>query len=651
MKKTPRRAVAALSACAAAAAAGGVLGAPGTAQAARTAPQSVLPGSLAPAATPSASLGPVPATEKLTVQVWLKPDLSGATAFANAVSSPGSAEFHHYLSPRAYTARFGPSAAQARAVGSWLAGRGLTQVHADSGRDYVSATGPASKIGSAFGVRLNRYRVTGANGRPTVIQSNDRNVSVPASLAPSVLAVTGLNNTQPATFDAAGAQARQPAAAPACSHYWAQYVRGFHPAFHGFTKGALPICGYSADQLRGAYGATMASTGQGQTIALIEDGTPTAMFTTLTDYARSNHLPAPVSSRFRELQIGHGGACGNPFDGEEQLDSEASYAMAPGATQLMVDGDSCGTRLQGVQPLFNAELAVLTGNGNSASASIESNSWGISGGESYPVIYAKTAHAIALRGAAEGVGIFFAAGDSPGLAVPASDPYTLAVGGTTLGIGPGNSTVFQTGWSNDVGFSNQGKWFDGGIGRDASGGGASLLYAQPAYQKGVVPASMSHVLAGGRIATDRTVPDISADADFDNSGILMGFIEPTKDGQPGKYRTEENGGTSLACPLVAGLVADAQQGQPSNFGFINPLIYKLAGTRAFRDVLPVTAATPLQDRAVYHPGGKFGSSVDVVDSQLPAYTNQVTAKGYDTMTGVGTPNGAAFLAGLRRAAG
>jgi hypothetical protein len=28
----------------------------------------------------------------------------------------------------------------------------------------------------------------------------------------------------------------------------------------------------------------------------------------------------------------------------------------------------------------------------------------------------------------------------------------------------------------------------------------------------------------------------------------------------------------------------------------------------------------------------------------------VTAKGYDTMTGVGTPNGAAFIAALRRCA-
>jgi hypothetical protein len=49
-----------------------------------------------------------------------------------------------------------------------------------------------------------------------------------------------------------------------------------------------------------------------------------------------------------------------------------------------------------------------------------------------------------------------------------------------------------------------------------------------------------------------------------------------------------------------------------------------------------------------HHGDTAG--VDVFDSQEHAYTQQVTAKGYDTMTGVGTPDGAAFIAGLRYAA-
>ena len=87
--------------------------------------------------------------------------------------------------------------------------------------------------------------------------------------------------------------------------------------------------------------------------------------------------------------------------------------MAPGANQLMVEGDSCNTQLQGVQPLFDAQLAVLSGHGNRASASIESNSWAISGGETFPKIYARTSHAINLRAAAEGVGMYFSSGDSP----------------------------------------------------------------------------------------------------------------------------------------------------------------------------------------------------------------------------------------------
>jgi subtilase family serine protease len=156
---------------------------------------------------------------------------------------------------------------------------------------------------------------------------------------------------------------------------------------------------------------------------------------------------------------------------------------------------------------------------------------------------------------------------------------------------------------------------------------------------------MSRVQVGKRVVTGRAVPDIAADGDPD-TGMLTGYIESTSNGRPGPYRTMPNAGTSLACPLIAGLVADAQQGQKSAFGFINPLLYHLAGTHAFHDALPVTASTPQQNRGAYVAGDGF-LGVDVFDSQERAYTGQVTAKGYDTMTGVGTPNGAAFIAGLR----
>jgi subtilase family serine protease len=630
-------------------AAGAVLGVPGTAPAAATAP---VPGSVAPSVRTASRTGAVLASQQLTIQVWLKPNLAGATTFANAVAMPGSAEFHHYLSPDAYTARFGPSAAQAAAVGAWLTASGLTRVHASGGRDYVSATGPVSKVESAFGVQINRYRVEGPNGGLTVIQSNDRDVSVPTTLAPDVLGVTGLDNAPPATSQTG---APPTAKTPTCSQYWAQYAQSFHPAYQGLTKGSLPVCGYSADQIRAAYGATMTSTGKGQTVALIENAAPIAMFQTLTDYARGNHLPVPASGQFREVQTGGGGTCGtssqgaaspdaaqSPYPDEAQMDSEALYAMAPGAAQLMVIGAGCNEN----QALLDAALAVLTGNGDRPSATIESNSWQIPLGQVPP----QTVHAIDLRAAAEGVGMYFASGDTPGLNVTDSDPYATAVGGTTLGIGAKDNRLFETGWSDDYAFLDNGKWTDLGIG-SGTGGGTSQVYTQPAYQKGVVPASMSRIRVGKQIVTDRTVPDIAADADS-VSGILTGYIASGSNSHPGPYQTEENAGTSLACPLIAGLVADAQQGQESAFGFINPLIYHLAGTQAFHDILPVTTSMPQQDRNAYiaADGPLTSTGVDVFDSQEHAYTEQVTAKGYDTMTGVGTPNGADFIAGLRDAA-
>jgi len=246
--------------------------------------------------------------------------------------------------------------------------------------------------------------------------------------------------------------------------------------------------------------------------------------------------------------------------------------------------------------------------------------------------------------------MYFASGDTPGVFwVTASDPYAVAVGGTTLGIGAKNNRVFETGWSDDYATLDNGTWTDVGVGQ-GDGGGTSGVWGQPAYQKGVVPASMSRVRVGKRIVTDRTMPDLSADGDSD-SGILVGYIAAGTDAHPGPYQTEETAGTSLATPLVAGLVADAQQGQQSTLGFINPLIYRLAGTPAFHDILPVTASMPQQDRDAWEPpSAGVSPAVDVFDSQERAYTQQLTAKGYDTMTGVGTPNGAAFITGLRRAA-
>ncbi|HEX4224978.1 MAG TPA: protease pro-enzyme activation domain-containing protein, partial [Pseudonocardiaceae bacterium] len=597
--------------------------------------------------------GTVPSTQQLTIQLWLQANVAGATAYANSVSDPHNANFHHYLSPDAYSAKFGPSTASTNAVESWLNQQGFTNVTADAQRNYVRATAPVSTIQNALRVQMKTYKFAGQAAQVT---SNDRDVTLPASIAGDVSGISGLNNLQPTTGHTPVPTPAQIAAeADNCSAYYGQHTQTGLPALNGNTSFPTHVCGYTATQLRGAYGMTNANTGKGVTVAYVEDGTPYKMFQTLTTWAAANGMPAPRSANYQELAIGNGDACGNPFDGEEQLDIEAGYAMAPDAHQLLIGGDSCAQQGEGIQALLDADLAVVNGNGGHPLASIASNSWGLTGGEaSLPAEYLNLAHSILLRAAAEGVGMYFCSQDAPSVAVPSDDPFAIAVGGTSLAINANNQRTFETGWSNDVQEVDTATngYDDLGIQRWAAGGGASQLWAQPAYQKGIVPASLSTPAAGDKTVPARAVPDIAAVADL-TTGITQSDTEPGQNGAPDVFTTFVDGGTSLATPLVAGMVADAEQGQATPFGFSDPLIYSLAGSSALNDVKPVTASTPAQYQGVYCADQAcigVPSSVWTFDGQSKDYTDQVTAAGYDTMTGLGSPNGQAFINALRKSA-
>ena len=406
------------------------------------------------------------------------------------------------------------------------------------------------------------------------------------------------------------------------------------------------MCGYSAGQMRSAYGASWAATGKGQTIALVEEGLTRDMFLTLQDYAKANHMPAPSPERYAQLSLGND-TCGDPFDIEEQLDVESSYDMAPGAHQLVVGGDSCDAKEDGNQAVYNADIAILDGAGDHPLATVASNSWE-SGTESEPLSQTKLVHAYLVRAASEGVGMYFSAGDGSGVLEPSIDPDAIAVGGTTLGIGKTGNRLFETGWSTGISQLKNNAWvfrYEDG----ASGGGPSVYWPQPAYQKGVVPKSMG---------TTRSAPDIAADADpFTgiNVGLLrLGAKKPT-------FFEESIGGTSESSPLVAGMVIAAQQGQRKPFGFINPVIYKLNRTSAFYDTLPLTSHSPALYRGVecdllvfvnicLGPKTSRIPSLTTFDDQSPGmegYTGQVTAPGYDNMTGLGTPDEPNFIRGLR----
>jgi subtilase family serine protease len=611
--------------------------------------EQIMPGSVATAVTSSPVVGNMSSTQNLTIQLWLQPDQAGATAYANSVSDPHSASYHHYLSPAQYTARFGPSETTTTAVESWLRQQQFTHVVVDGQRNYVKATAPVSTVQNALQVQMKKYAVAGSTAPVT---SNDRDVTLPASIAGDVVGISGLNNTQPTTMHAAPKPNAAQAAAEAdnCSNFYGQHVQAGLPPLNGLTSFPTHICGYTGSQLRAAYGMNSANTGKGVTVAYVELGVPYKMFDTLTNWAAAGGLPAPKSANYTELSLSSGAQCSNPFDVEEQLDIESGYSMAPDQHELLVGGDSCNLQLEGLQPLFDADLAVLNGNGGHPLATIASNSWEASG-ETGPAEFANIAHSILLRAAGEGVGMYFSSGDGPGVLIPSSDPYALAVGGTSLAVDANDKRAFETGWSNDieeVDTATNG-YDDFGI-ATAAGGGTSLLWTQPSYQKGVVPQSMASPQAGDRSTLLRAVPDISALADL-TTGISESVTEPGIDGGPDETSTFPEGGTSLASPLFAGMVAAAEQGRSASFGFINPLLYSLAGKSALHDILPVTNSTPAQYHGVYCADAAcigVPPSVWTFDAEAKDGTNQVSAKGYDTMTGVGTPNGQAFITALRQ---
>ncbi len=627
------------------------------AQASAKPADTILAGSAVPFTAGIRATGDVAGSQRLAIELWLKPRQAAAARFATAVSMPGSPLFHRYMSPAGYTARFGATRGAASKVESWLRSRGFTAIRADAQRTYVRATAPTSKINAAFRVRLKLYKSSAAaNAGRYALRANDRPLSLPASLAGSVLGVTGLDNAAPIlplirqhTRPAGAKSGRSaPGGNQACSQYYGQHKVTGLPERFGTTTFPTEVCGYSAGQLRAAYGANMSNAGRGQTIALVELGLTRAMFLTLKDYAAAGKMPAPSTRRYAELSLGKN-SCGDPFDIEEQTDVESSYDMAPGASQLVVGGDSCNTGDFGLQGLFNADMAILNGAGGQPLATVVSNSWEVPLGELQPASFTKIEHAFLTKAAAEGVGMYFSSGDRSGVLAPSDDPFAIAVGGTTVGIGKTGSHLFETGWS--TGFSllskNGQKWIFLGE-QGAAGGGPSLLWRQPSYQRGVVPPALAKAQGSGG-GPARSVPDISADAD-PFTGMAVGLLT-FKKGQPPTFGEETIGGTSVASPLVAGIVTAAQAGQPAAFGFADPAIYKLAGTNAYHGTLPLTSTSPALYRGTACDAATCGDHIlTTFDDQNPniiGYTGQVTLPGYDNMSGVGTPNGLKFVIGLR----
>jgi len=445
--------------------------------------------------------------------------------------------------------------------------------------------------------------------------------------------------------------------APPCSKFWGEKTATGLPALPSSYATTVPYvpCGYVGSQLRGAYTAGGALPqgvdGRGVTVAITDAYASPTISTDITTYAARNHDAAwgshfsqivPSSTRFGYDDTVNGDQCGEQgWYGEETLDVEAVHAMAPAASVLYVGASSC---LDG--DLLKALNKIVDGH----KADIITNSWGGSNEIIDPVLL-DVYNGVFVQAAVEGIGVFYSSGDDGdevdnngerAVDLPASDPWVTAVGGTSIGIGRQNDYLFETGWGTSKVTLADGAWSDAPPGAlvYGGGGGTSRLFAQPAYQRGVVPSSISNYFATG--TPGRAVPDIAAIGD-PQTGFLVGQTQTFPDGSV-RYSEYRIGGTSLSSPVMAGIEALADDAAGHPHGFANPAIYRL-GSNAFHDVV-----NPTKTLAVVRVD--YLNSVDDSDGfrttlrTLNQTQSIATRPGYDDVTGVGSPSGAAFVTGL-----
>ncbi len=285
-------------------------------------------------------------------------------------------------------------------------------------------------------------------------------------------------------------------------------------------------------------------------------------------------------------------------------------------------------------------------------ADIVTNSYGF-GGEALPTGYIKPYNDTFIQAAAEGITVLFSSGDggdeTGGIAAnaasatpdwPASSPWVTAVGGTSLGIAQNNSIAIETGWESGTSTLKSGMWTPPAPGAYlyGSGGGTSRLFVQPTWQAGVVPTTIATV-DGARSTAMRSVPDVAALAD-PNTGMLIGETQVFPDGT--YYDQYRIGGTSLASPLFAGMMALAEQHVGHALGFANPKLYAAAGSAAYNDIVHVADAGVV--RVNYKNGIDATKGYTYIFRSFDFTTGLTihSATGYDQVTGLGTPTSAFY---------
>src|SRR5579883_819083 len=103
--------------------------------------------------------------------------------------TPGSPDYHRWLTPEQFADRFGASASDVAKITAWLDSQGLRVASVARGRNWIAVNGSAAQVESAFGVEMHQYLVDGK-----LHYANATEPSIPAALSGVVRSIRGLTD-------------------------------------------------------------------------------------------------------------------------------------------------------------------------------------------------------------------------------------------------------------------------------------------------------------------------------------------------------------------------------------------------------------------------------------------------------------------------
>ncbi|AXF22186.1 peptidase S53 [Burkholderia pyrrocinia] len=467
------------------------------------------------------SAAPMSATAPVHVVLVLKlNDEAALNRFLQQTRTPGSASFGAVLSSAQIAGRYVPTAGQVATVKAYLGSKGFTNVKVAGNNMIVEADAPASVISGVFQTTL--VPVAMADGSSAHINTTPE--TVPDAISGVVRGVLGLDT-----------------ATRLHPHFVRASVAGSAPTANASPTTAAVTVGHNPTDFPGIYSVGSAPTAGNTMVGIIAEGDVTQPVIDLTTFESNNQLPAvPVS-------VIHAGtpSADTSGDTEWSLDSQTVVGMSGGVKQLNFY----------VAPSFAWSDMALAINRAVTDNTARVINMSIGGCENWaPTASIDVLFELAV---AQGQTFSVSSGDSGSVAYgctgtsvqyPASSPYVVSVGGTTLYTNGNGSYAGETAW-------------------DSGGGGISGFEPIPSWQSNV-PALKGRAFRG--------LPDLAFDAD-PNSGELV-----VVGGQ-----LETVGGTSLSAPLFTATWARLLSGScATNLGFAAPTIYSFQSTTGaiFRDI-------------------------------------------------------------------